>query len=113
VKNFRNELTGYSFDDEETKAAIIEMLQKNNYLMDPHGAVAYLGLKKFLSDHPEFTGIFLETAHPAKFKDVMEETIKREVEVPEGLKKFMQGKKQSVPMTAKFDDFKNYLLATN
>ena len=77
--------------------------------MDPHGAVGYLGLKEFLKRNSEYIGIFLETAHPAKFKEVVEETIKHTVDLPERLKEFMAGEKKTTKVSSNFLDFKSLL----
>ena len=82
--------------------------QEHRYLLDPHGACGFRALEEGLRDGE--TGIFLETAHPAKFKDTVEKIIGEPVEIPAKLQAFMQGKKQSVPMTRAFEDFKRYLL---
>lgn len=104
------DIKGYAFTDEETRAAMRHVLASSNYVMDPHGAVGYLGLKKFLLENDiDVTGIFLETAHPAKFKEVVDDTLNRPVEIPEVLQKFMQQPKQSVRMNSGFEDFKSYL----
>lgn len=104
------DIKGYSFTDEETRAAMRHVQASSNYVMDPHGAVGYLGLKKFLLENDvDVTGIFLETAHPAKFKEVVDDTLNHPVEIPEILRKFMQRPKQSVRMNSGFEDFKSYL----
>lgn len=113
LNDLKKELSGFSFDDDTTRELINEVLRKRKYLMDPHGAVGYLGLKKFLLSHPDAIGIFLETAHPAKFKEVIESIIKKEIEIPDGLKKFMSGKKQTVSMPAEFGEFRHYLLTNH
>src|SRR6185295_20090961 len=67
-----SDVEGFSFSDDETRAAMRHVFKDKNYLMDPHGAVGYLGLKKYLKSHRGVQGVFLETAHPGKFKDVVE-----------------------------------------
>ena len=77
-ESLSREIAGYAFTDSETETAMQEVFSRNKYMMDPHGAVAYLGLKEFLkSRKTAATGIFLETAHPAKFKEVVDETLQR------------------------------------
>jgi threonine synthase len=76
--------------------------------MDPHGSVGYRALMELLQ--PGETGVFLETAHPAKFKETVEEIINDEVAIPAKLQEFMKGTKQSVQMSKDFADFKAYLL---
>ena len=78
------------------------------YTLDPHGACGYRALKEGL--RPGETGVFLETAHPAKFKDTVEPIIGAEVTIPDRLAAFMKGEKQSVPMTTEFADFKSFLM---
>jgi threonine synthase len=103
------DVTGYSFNDEDTRNAMRVVYSKMGYIMDPHGAVGYLGLKEFLKSNSGYTGIFLETAHPAKFKEVVEETIKHAVDLPERLKEFMAGEKKSVRISSNFLEFKSLL----
>jgi threonine synthase len=104
---------GYSFTDEETRAAMRHVYASTQYIMDPHGAIGYLGLKKFLlTDERDSIGVFLETAHPAKFKDVVDETLGSPVGIPETLQKFMIHEKKSVPMKASFEELKSYLIKT-
>lgn len=105
------DVASYYFDDEETRSAMRDVFQESNYLMDPHGAVGYLGLKKYLQKNENVSGIFLETAHPAKFKSVVEETIKHKVELPQRLEEFMSGTKRSINISSKFSDFKSLLPA--
>lgn len=108
-----NDIVGYSIDDQETRNAMREVFAKKNYTMDPHGAVGYLGLKKYLGETKvNATGIFLETAHPGKFIDVVEDVLQTKIELPDVLQKFMKGTKASVPISSSFDDFKNYLKKT-
>jgi threonine synthase len=78
--------------------------------LDPHGAIGYLGLKEYLKKEGSVTGIFLETAHPAKFQDVVSSTLGEPIPLPSTLEKFMAGKKSAILMSSKFDDFKAYLL---
>ena len=105
-----NTIEGYSFTDEETRSAMRHVLASSEYLMDPHGAVGYLGLKKYLIDkNSDAVGIFLETAHPAKFKEVVDETIRQSIEIPPVLKAFMQRQKKSIRMKSDFASFKDYL----
>ena len=81
--------------------------ERTGYILDPHGAVAYRALRQLLL--PGETGVFLETAHPAKFKETVEARIGAEVTIPERLAAFMKGKKQSVEMSKDFADFRAYL----
>jgi len=105
------DITSYYFTDSETKSAMRDVYHSRKYMMDPHGAVGYLGLKKYMAGNKDWTGIFLETAHPAKFKEVVEETIQTSVELPPRLQEFMLCKKRSINISSKFEDFKSLLPA--
>ncbi|MEX2335905.1 MAG: threonine synthase [Fulvivirga sp.] len=102
------DIAGYSFDDEQTRAAIKSVFKETGYILDPHGAVGYLGLKSFLKGNSG-TGVFLETAHPAKFKDVVDEVIGN-VDVPERLGKYMHEKKKSIQIGKDYEDLKGFLM---
>ena len=104
------DIIGYAFTHEETRSAMRHVLASTDYVMDPHGAVGYLGLKKYLLEKDiDAAGIFLETAHPAKFKEVVDVTLNRSIDIPAPLQKFMAQSKKSVPMKKEFEDFKSYL----
>ncbi len=103
------DITGYHFSDVDTRDVMRTVFSEFNYILDPHGAVGYLGLKEFLKDHPNHTGIFLETAHPAKFLETVEETINHKVEVPERLQKFMKGEKKTIQIGSEFSELKSLL----
>ena len=103
-------LSGYRFTDQDTKKALKEIYDIKNYIADPHGAVGYLGLKKFLEQQNEdYYGVFLETAHPVKFLDSVNKTLKLEVEIPERLKDTLSKEKTSIPIRD-FAELKAYLL---
>ena len=111
VEKLKAEITGYSFTDEETREAMISVFKSKKYTLDPHGAIGYLGLKNYLPGKPDETGIFLETAHPAKFTEVVEETLQQKIALPEKLQHFMSKQKKSVAMKADFIAFKKFLLS--
>jgi len=102
-------LSSYTFNDSETREAMLRIYKKSGYIADPHGAVGYLGLKKYQELHPDNYGIFLETAHPVKFLDVVENTIGISVEIPPQIQKVMGKDKKSIHIT-KYDELKNFLL---
>ena len=102
------DISGATYTDEQIAGTVQRVWKECHYLLDPHGACGFRALEEGLRDGE--TGVFLETAHPAKFKDTVEKIIGEPVEIPAKLQAFMQGEKQSVPMTKVFDDFKNYLL---
>jgi len=103
------DITGYSFNDESTCIAMRNVYDKTGYCMDPHGAIGYQGLLEFKKSNSAYTGIFLETAHPAKFKEVVEDTIQHSVDLPERLKEFMAGEKKSISISSNFLEFKSLL----
>ncbi|ATL48510.1 threonine synthase [Chitinophaga caeni] len=102
-------LSSYSFDDRETLSAIESVYKKSKYLMDPHGAVGYLGLKKYLAKHPQQVGVFLETAHPVKFIDSMPGTVQDDIDYPARLKQALGKEKKSLYMQGDYIMFKNWL----
>ena len=107
----QQDITGYAFTDAETKSAMQQVARDHRYILDPHGAVGYLGIKKYLSGNPgEANGIFLETAHPAKFGEVVENTIGENIPLPETLRKFLSGSKQTVMVDSNYDNFKKQLI---
>ena len=102
------EISGATYNDEQISETIIDCLKSTSYQLEPHGACGYKALKDGL--HENETGIFLETAHPAKFKDTVEKIIGKEIEIPAVLHKFMKGKKQSVEIGKGFEEFKRFLM---
>ncbi|RTE53373.1 threonine synthase [Arenibacter aquaticus] len=104
-----NNLSSYSFTDEETKATILKLHNDYNYVADPHGAVGYLGLKKYQESHPNTYGIFLETAHPVKFLDVVEDTIRDNIALPDSIIAVMDKTKKSVQIS-EYQELKDFLL---
>ncbi|MGP1992890.1 threonine synthase [Zobellia laminariae] len=105
----KENLSSYSFTDAETRETMKKIYSDSGYIADPHGAVGYLGLKKYQAEHPDTYGIFLETAHPVKFLDVVEDTIGKTVEIPEQIKKVMDKEKKSISIK-EYDELKQYLL---
>ena len=101
-------ISGATYNDEQIKAAMQLALKADGYVCDPHGACGYQALVEGLK--PGEVGIFLETAHPAKFKDTVEPVIGQSVAIPATLQKFMDGTKQTQPMTREFADFKQFLM---
>ena len=101
-------ISGATYSDEQIKETMRKCYQETGYVLDPHGACGYQALEEQLQ--PGETGIFCETAHPAKFKEKVDDILGIDVEIPERLAAFMKGEKQSVPMTRHFADFKAYLL---
>ncbi len=103
------EISGAAYTDEQIAETMQEVWKDERYLLDPHGACGFRALQEGLQ--PGETGVFLETAHPAKFKDTVEKIIGETVQIPEKLQAFMRGEKKSLPMSKEFADFKQYLLS--
>ena len=106
----KNKLSSYSISDDDTVATIKEVYEQTNYLLDPHGAVGYLALEKYLTANPSAKGIFLETAHPVKFPDAVEKITGKKIELPLSIKDIMTQAKKSTKMKAEYIELKNYLL---
>ncbi|WP_298487077.1 threonine synthase [uncultured Maribacter sp.] len=102
-------LSSYSFTDEETKKAMVAIYKDSEYTADPHGAVGYLGLKKYQKENPNTFGIFLETAHPVKFLDIVEETMDVKIPIPSQILKVMDKEKVSHKIGT-YEELKSYLL---
>lgn len=103
-----SEISGETYTDEQIRETVQKTYEETGYLLDPHGACGYRALAESLK--PGENGVFLETAHPAKFLQTVEDIIGMEVKIPEKLQAFMRGTKQSVPMSKDFASFKAYLL---
>lgn len=101
-------IEGATYSDEQIRNSMKDCFDRTGYILDPHGACGYQALKEGL--RPGETGVFCETAHPAKFKDVVESVIGTEVNIPARLAAFMKGEKQSVQLPKDFSAFKSYLL---
>ena len=101
-------IDGATYTDAQIAETMRDCYARTGYVLDPHGACGYRALKEQL--RPDEIGIFLETAHPAKFKDTVDCILGIDLPIPEKLQAFMRGKKQSVPMTKDFAAFKGYLL---
>ena len=108
LEALKNSFSSYSFNDTETREAMKEIYANSNYVADPHGAVGYLGLKKYGLKENEF-GVFLETAHPVKFLDVVEDTLPVKIELPEQIKKVINNKKVAIKASS-YEDLKAFLM---
>lgn len=109
-EELKHVISSYSISDKETKDTILEVKREYGYLTDPHGAVAYAAMKKYLADHHRDKGIFLETAHPIKFYDVVEPVIKESIPIPESIKGIMDKHKISDKISTYYTEFKDFLL---
>ena len=103
-----NLISGATYSDEQIKETMRQCYSETGYILDPHGACGYRALQESLQ--PGEIGVFCETAHPAKFKEKVDDILGIDVEIPQRLAAFMKGEKQSVEMTKEFADFKNYLM---
>ncbi len=108
--NMRNQVSGYAFPDQETQIAMREVDEKYNYTIDPHGAVGYLALDAYQKEHPNTRGIVLETAHPAKFIDDVEETLDRKIEIPARLAALADEEKEATFLKPEYNSFKKLLI---
>jgi len=105
-------ISGYSYNDEQTRKTMREVFGNANYVVCPHTAVAYRGLQEFHQQSgKDFTGVFLSTAHPAKFIDLVEETLGKSLEVPERLKSLLCIEKVSIKMDSSYSSFKKLLMS--
>jgi threonine synthase len=105
----KNNLSGYSFSDEDTEVALAEIYNNFGYVADPHGAVGYLGCKAYLKENTNAHCVFLETAHPTKFLEVVEDALKVKLSLPEQIKAVMHKDKKSIKI-ASYSQLKEFLL---
>ena len=108
ITDLKNNFSSYSFSDDDTREAIVKLKEEANYIADPHGAVGYLGLKKYFKNHSG-QGIFLETAHPIKFLNVVEPLIKEKIQIPKQIKSVLNKDKKAVQIKS-YQDLKQQLL---
>lgn len=111
IIDLRKVLSSQSISDTDTRATLLNVYQRYGYLLDPHGAVGYLALQQYLSQHPGNKGVVLETAHPVKFYDVVEPVIGQPVPIPETVQQQLKLEKHSVRMAAETALLKDYLLS--
>ena len=104
-----NALSSYSIDDSNTKSTIARVYKTNNYTLDPHGAVAFAAAEIYLANHPQAKTIILETAHPVKFPEVVEEAIGEKIAIPASVEFLLDKEKISIPLAANFAAFKNWM----
>jgi threonine synthase len=107
----KKDIAGASFTDRETRQTIKKLVGESGYICDPHGAVGYQALEEHLEKmNDRHMGFFIETAHPAKFKNIVEREIGFEIEMPERLEKFLKREKVSTKIDNSYDQFKDILL---
>lgn len=111
LQKIKKVIKGYSFNDNQTRQAITDVYNNYSYIMDPHSAIGYLGLKSYLENNSTTSnGIFLSTAHPIKFKEQVEKCVGKEISIPPRLKKIMTKKKSSIEIE-NYSDLKDQLLS--
>lgn len=111
VDEIKVDVSSLWYTDAQIRETVKQVYGKTEYLLDPHGACAYQALHDSLQ--PSEKGVFLETAHPAKFKETVEEILNKEIALPAKLESFMKGQKQSIELSKSFEDFKKLLLSIN
>jgi threonine synthase len=111
LSEMQKDIVGYRFTDEETSNEMKQVYQQEKYILDPHGAVGLLGLKKFLRESKvNGASVFLETAHPGKFNEVVEDILQQSIELPDRLRSFLVKSKKSIPIRNDFNEVKTFLL---
>jgi threonine synthase len=106
---FRSTIEGFSYSDEETRNEIQKIYNEQDYLMCPHSAVGHLGVSEYMQNK-KGAGVFLATAHPVKFSDVVNPLISNDIEIPERLQKIINREKKATILSTDFEAFKKYLL---
>ena len=112
LKTLKKEIRSWSVTDRETKTLIKKIHDETGYILDPHGAVAVAGMHRYLEEEPEFgRGVVLETAHPAKFLDIVEPILDCRVPIPERLQATLEKEKESLRLSNRYEEFKQFLMA--
>jgi threonine synthase len=108
LAEFQKDFSSFSFSDEQTKEALKSIYKNSGYIAEPHGAVGYLGLKKEMKKHSESIGIFLETAHPIKFSDIVEDTLNVKLPIPQQIESVLGKEKTSIKIST-YEELKAFL----
>lgn len=109
ISELRKNLSGYSYTDDQTRAAMQHLFAYKNYIADPHGAIGYMALREYLNTHQHIYGVFLETAHPVKFLDVIPSNISEEIRIPPEMKAILSKEKKAEKIST-YKELKAYLL---
>ena len=109
-ENISRDISGFVSTDEQIRLTIKDVYTNHGYLLDPHGATGYRALKSCMDNHPSTSGFFIETAHPAKFTEIVESSINQEIALPPNLARFSNKISQIVEMPASFEAFKEFLI---
>jgi threonine synthase len=110
--NLKNDVVGFSYSDEETSKAMVEIDAKYNYISEPHGAIAYLAAKEYLKIKPTEANVFLGTAHPAKFLEDVEDILGKEIVIPEKLLELKDRQKTSTLLNTDYQGFYDWAIST-
>lgn len=108
LKEFSKDFSSYTYSDEATREAMKSIYNHNGYIAEPHGAVGYLGLKKELENNPNAIGVFLETAHPIKFLDIVEPVLKVSLPIPTQIESVLGKEKKSIKIKT-YEELKKFL----
>jgi len=108
--NIKKDISGFSYSDKATEAAILVAEHNHHYLLDPHAAVGYLALRQYQTEYPDTLGIVLETAHPAKFLEDMERILGHRIEIPERLSELQNRIKEATLIPANYSSLRDYLM---
>jgi threonine synthase len=110
LEEFKMDFSSLSFSDTDSIVAMKELFEKYQYISEPHGAIGFLGLKDFAKKQQEIIGVFLETAHPIKFRDIVESTLAIELPIPSQIESVINQTKVSIPIDT-YEQLKLYLLS--
>jgi threonine synthase len=110
IAQLKNKVSSVSISDADTAATLLQVYNQHNYLLDTHGAVAYHALENYLKANPQQQGMFLETAHPIKFYDVVEPIIKTTILIPDAIKAQLNAKKTSIELPPTIEALKEFLM---
>jgi threonine synthase len=111
LDSLKEDVIGFTYSDEQTRKIIYQVYRDTGYILDPHGAIGYMGLSEFMNSHNGLVGAFLGTAHPAKFLDVVHPLVSGRVEIPSRLQQVLERPKHAVELSSDYPEFKQYLLS--
>lgn len=110
-ESIAEDIYSWSYSDDETRRTISKVYSKYKYLLDPHSAVGYLGIDNYVKKDKNCEGLFLGTAHPCKFSDIIELATNKAIEMPNRIKSLLGKEKKSILLNNKYDEFSDYLLS--
>ena len=111
LDSLKEDVIGFTYSDEQTRKTIYQVYLDTGYILDPHGAIGYMGLREFMNSQNGLVGAFLGTAHPAKFLDVVHPLVSGRVEIPSRLQQVLERPKHAVELSSDYPEFKQYLLS--